>query len=122
MFIFFFIFFLFIVLTGGLWSASLDGGDPASDANVLVKTAIRHFKEKFAVDLSSCDEWTKICDIHYNRPGKGKLGKKICICLLLFLVGLFVCLFVCLFFFFLFFGFCDEDKNVTFIIMENWVF
>jgi len=42
---------------GGPWSPSLDGADPASDQQVLVKTAIRTTKALTGIDLSKCTQW-----------------------------------------------------------------
>lgn len=42
---------------GGPWSPSLDGDDPKSDPQVLIRTAIRTCKALTGVDLSSCTQW-----------------------------------------------------------------
>lgn len=42
---------------GGPWSPSLDGDNPQSDPQVLVKTAIRTCKALTGIDLSSCTQW-----------------------------------------------------------------
>lgn len=42
---------------GGPWSPALDGENPESDPQVLVKTAIRTCKALTGIDLSSCTQW-----------------------------------------------------------------
>ena len=42
---------------GGPWSPSLDGADPKSDPQVLIRTAIRTCKALTGIDLSSCTQW-----------------------------------------------------------------
>lgn len=42
---------------GGPWSPSLDGENPQSDPQVLVKTAIRTCKALTGVDLTPCTQW-----------------------------------------------------------------
>lgn len=42
---------------GGPWSPSLDGENPHTNPNVLVKTAIRTCKGLTGIDLSSCTRW-----------------------------------------------------------------
>ena len=42
---------------GGPWSPSLDGSDPKSDPQVLIRTAIRTCLALTGIDLSSCTQW-----------------------------------------------------------------
>lgn len=42
---------------GGAWSPSLDGENPATDPQVLVRTAIRTARALVGVDLSKCPKW-----------------------------------------------------------------
>lgn len=42
---------------GGPWSPSLDGENPHSNPNVLIKTAIRTCKGLTGIDLSNCTRW-----------------------------------------------------------------
>lgn len=42
---------------GGPWSPSLDGENPQSNPNVLIKTAIRTCKTLTGIDLSNCSRW-----------------------------------------------------------------
>lgn len=42
---------------GGPWSPSLDGADPKTDPQVLIRTAIRTCKALTGIDLSSCTQW-----------------------------------------------------------------
>ncbi len=42
---------------GGPWSPSLDGENPKSDPQVLIRTAIRTCKALTGIDLSGCTQW-----------------------------------------------------------------
>ena len=42
---------------GGPWSPSLDGSNPQSDPQVLIRTAIRTCKALTGIDLSACTQW-----------------------------------------------------------------
>jgi hypothetical protein len=42
---------------GGPWSPSLDGENPKTNPNVLIKTAIRNCKALTGIDLSDCTRW-----------------------------------------------------------------
>ena len=42
---------------GGPWSPSLDGADPKSDPQVLIRTAIRTCRALTGIDLSRCTSW-----------------------------------------------------------------
>ena len=42
---------------GGPWSPSLDGPDPATNPQTLIKTAIRTTKALTGIDLSTCTQW-----------------------------------------------------------------
>merc|ERR1712232_411102 len=55
-------------------SKEKDGGDPATDRSVLIKTAVRNCTEFCGLDLSSCS-WLRFVEIHYNRT----FGKEICV-------------------------------------------
>lgn len=56
-----------LMCLGGEWSSSKDGGDPALDNQVLIKSVIRHVKEQTQVDLSNCKNWVRFLEIHYHR-------------------------------------------------------
>ena len=42
---------------GGPWSPSLDGPNPDSDPQVLVRTAVRCVQAQTGIDLSKCIQW-----------------------------------------------------------------
>lgn len=42
---------------GGPWSQSLDGSNPGSDPQVLIRTAIRCVQGQTGIDLSKCLQW-----------------------------------------------------------------
>lgn len=42
---------------GGAWSPSLDGANPESDPQVLIRTAIRCVHGQTGIDLSKCLQW-----------------------------------------------------------------
>lgn len=42
---------------GGPWSESLDGPNPESDPQVLIRTAIRCVQAQTGIDLSKCIQW-----------------------------------------------------------------
>lgn len=52
---------------GGPWSPSLDGENPQSDPNVLIKTAIRTCKGLTGIDLSNCTRWYRFVELYYRR-------------------------------------------------------
>ncbi|XP_053682207.1 cell division cycle and apoptosis regulator protein 1-like [Sabethes cyaneus] len=52
---------------GGPWSPSLDGENPHSDPNVLIKTAIRTCKLLTGIDLSNCSRWYRFVELYYRR-------------------------------------------------------
>ncbi|TKY69650.1 Cell division cycle and apoptosis regulator protein 1 [Spatholobus suberectus] len=54
---------------GGPWEA-VDGGDPSSDDNSLIKTALRYAKDVIQLDLQNCQHWNRFLEIHYDRIGK----------------------------------------------------
>ncbi|KAL9694754.1 hypothetical protein quinque_014039 [Culex quinquefasciatus] len=61
---------------GGPWSPSLDGENPQSDPNVLIKTAIRTCKGLTGIDLSNCSRWYRFVELYYRRSEtyhKGRL-------------------------------------------------
>ncbi|XP_058468218.1 cell division cycle and apoptosis regulator protein 1-like [Malaya genurostris] len=61
---------------GGPWSPSLDGENPNSDPNTLIKTAIRTCKGLTGIDLSSCSRWYRFVELYYRRSEtyhKGRL-------------------------------------------------
>lgn len=61
---------------GGPWSPSLDGENPQSDPNVLIKTAIRTCKGLTGIDLSNCTRWYRFVELYYRRSEtyhKGRL-------------------------------------------------
>lgn len=53
---------------GGAWSKELDGGDPASNSSVLIRTAIRTFRDFTGHDLSYCQQWYPFMEVQYSRP------------------------------------------------------
>eukprot|EP01089_Gocevia_fonbrunei_P023506 TRINITY_DN996_c0_g2_i1.p1 TRINITY_DN996_c0_g2~~TRINITY_DN996_c0_g2_i1.p1 ORF type:complete len:741 (-),score=193.47 TRINITY_DN996_c0_g2_i1:507-2729(-) len=57
---------------GGGWSASKDGGDPATDDSALIRTAIRCVKEQAQLDLTPCKKWSKFMEIQYQRENGQK--------------------------------------------------
>ncbi|EFX85722.1 hypothetical protein DAPPUDRAFT_237157 [Daphnia pulex] len=57
---------------GGPWSPSLDGADPKSDPQVLIRTAIRTCKALTGIDLSSCTQWYRMAEIRYHRVSSMK--------------------------------------------------
>ncbi|XP_055630260.1 cell division cycle and apoptosis regulator protein 1-like [Toxorhynchites rutilus septentrionalis] len=61
---------------GGAWSPSLDGENPHSNPNVLIKTAIRTCKGLTGIDLSNCTRWYRFVELYYRRSEtyhKGRL-------------------------------------------------
>lgn len=61
---------------GGPWSPSLDGENPHSNPNVLIKTAIRTCKGLTGIDLSNCTRWYRFVELYYRRSEtyhKGRL-------------------------------------------------
>lgn len=42
---------------GGCWSESLDGPNPDTDPQVLIRTAIRCVRSQTDIDLSKCIQW-----------------------------------------------------------------
>uniref|UniRef100_A0A158R6B6 SAP domain-containing protein n=1 Tax=Syphacia muris TaxID=451379 RepID=A0A158R6B6_9BILA len=62
-----------VMALGGLWSPSLDGNDPESDPQVLIRTAIRTVLALTGIDLSNCARWYKMVQIHYYRAEKDRI-------------------------------------------------
>ncbi|XP_058835786.1 cell division cycle and apoptosis regulator protein 1-like [Topomyia yanbarensis] len=61
---------------GGPWSPSLDGENPHTNPNVLIKTAIRTCKGLTGIDLSNCSRWYRFVELYYRRSEtyhKGRL-------------------------------------------------
>lgn len=61
---------------GGPWSPSLDGENPDTNPNVLIKTAIRTCKGLTGIDLSNCTRWYRFVELYYRRSEtyhKGRL-------------------------------------------------
>ncbi|XP_055603785.1 cell division cycle and apoptosis regulator protein 1-like [Uranotaenia lowii] len=61
---------------GGPWSPSLDGDNPHSNPNVLIKTAIRTCLGLTGIDLSKCTRWYRFVELYYRRSEtyhKGRL-------------------------------------------------
>jgi len=57
-----------LLCIGGAWSKEIDGGDPATDRSVLIKTATRTFKEFTSIDLNEhAKQWYEFMEVHYNR-------------------------------------------------------
>ncbi|CAF1919926.1 BnaC02g34850D [Brassica napus] len=54
--------------TGGPWDPT-DGIDPSVDQSSLIKTMLRHTKDKLHLDLSNCRHWNPFLEIHYDRVG-----------------------------------------------------
>ncbi|XP_055525517.1 cell division cycle and apoptosis regulator protein 1-like isoform X2 [Wyeomyia smithii] len=52
---------------GGPWSPSLDGDNPQTNPNVLIKTAIRTCKGLTGIDLSKCSRWYRFVELYYRR-------------------------------------------------------
>ena len=50
------------MLTGGGWSAELDGSDP-TDKQTQINTAVRNVKSQLGIDLSYCKTWYKISEV-----------------------------------------------------------
>uniref|UniRef100_A0A8C5K6A2 Cell cycle activator and apoptosis regulator 2 n=1 Tax=Jaculus jaculus TaxID=51337 RepID=A0A8C5K6A2_JACJA len=57
------------VLIGGEWSPSLDGLNPQTDPQVLVRTAIRCAQAQTGIDLSICTKWWRFAEFQYLQPG-----------------------------------------------------
>ena len=57
-----------LVLPGGAWLSSLDGGDPLVEDSPLVRAGTRHVREQCGVDLSPCTAWVKFLETHYHHP------------------------------------------------------
>ncbi|KAI9553319.1 hypothetical protein GHT06_021217 [Daphnia sinensis] len=57
---------------GGPWSPSLDGADPKTDPQVLIRTAIRTCKALTGIDLSACTQWYRVAEIRYHRVSSMK--------------------------------------------------
>lgn len=47
------------VAIGGPWSLSLDGPNPDSDPQTLIRTAVRTCRALTGIDLSACTQWKK---------------------------------------------------------------
>lgn len=62
---------------GGAWSPSLDGENPQSDPNVLIKTAIRTCKGLTGIDLSNCTRWYRFVELYYRRSETRTAGRLI---------------------------------------------
>lgn len=61
---------------GGPWSPSMDGENPHSNPNVLIKTAIRTCNGLTGIDLSNCTRWYRFVELYYRRSEtyhKGRL-------------------------------------------------
>lgn len=61
---------------GGPWSPSMDGENPDTNPNVLIKTAIRTCKGLTGIDLSNCTRWYRFVELYYRRSEtyhKGRL-------------------------------------------------
>eukprot|EP01090_Pellita_catalonica_P002885 TRINITY_DN1249_c0_g1_i2.p1 TRINITY_DN1249_c0_g1~~TRINITY_DN1249_c0_g1_i2.p1 ORF type:complete len:899 (-),score=190.05 TRINITY_DN1249_c0_g1_i2:1-2697(-) len=56
-----------LLLFGGPWSKSIDGGNPSQDRSALIKTVIRCVQEQTQMDISSCTHWYPFMEIHYVR-------------------------------------------------------
>eukprot|EP00899_Mesostigma_viride_P029793 jgi/Mesvir1/999/Mv17537-RA.1 len=60
-----------IAPVSGWWSQEVDGGNPGDvgDESALVRTAVRAARERVGLDLSGCQTWTRVMEIHYEREG-----------------------------------------------------
>ncbi|KAL2613073.1 hypothetical protein R1flu_024765 [Riccia fluitans] len=63
-----------IMAAGGVWDKELDGGDPAVDEEVLIRTAVRCTKQATQLDLSGCSNWIRFLEVHYERTGEDGLS------------------------------------------------
>ena len=63
-----------LTLFGGAWSEELDGGDPNTEPDALIRTAARTMKEQVGVDLSK-STWMEFIRIEYHRPAEKYKGK-----------------------------------------------
>ncbi|XP_077543341.1 cell division cycle and apoptosis regulator protein 1-like isoform X1 [Haemaphysalis longicornis] len=55
------------VAIGGPWSLSLDGPNPDSDPQTLIRTAVRTCRALTGIDLSACTQWYRFAEICYRR-------------------------------------------------------
>lgn len=56
-----------VMLLGGPWAAE-DGGHPAEDPSVLLRTAARHVRQQAGVDVSRVGLWTRLLEVQFRRP------------------------------------------------------
>ncbi|CAN7124869.1 unnamed protein product [Brassica rapa subsp. narinosa] len=59
--------------TGGPWYPT-DGIDPSVDQSSLIKTMLRHTKDKLHLDLSNCRHWNPFLEVFVKRPVNGEKG------------------------------------------------
>ncbi|CAF3611647.1 unnamed protein product [Adineta steineri] len=62
---------------GGSWSESLDGPNPGTDPQVLIRTAIRCVNSQAGIDLSKCIQWCRYLEVRYHRPEEIHKGRLI---------------------------------------------
>ncbi|UJR36551.1 hypothetical protein I4U23_029271 [Adineta vaga] len=62
---------------GGSWSESLDGSNPDTDHQVLIRTAIRCVRAQTGIDLSKCIQWCRYLEVRYHRPEEIHKGRLI---------------------------------------------
>ncbi|CAG7720935.1 unnamed protein product [Allacma fusca] len=60
------------MIIGGSWSPSLDGPNPESDPQVLIRTAIRTTRALTGIDLRRCTKWYRFMELYYRR-GNGNV-------------------------------------------------
>jgi hypothetical protein len=58
-------------LPSGLYSKTLDGGNPTVNDQDLIETAIRTTKSLCGLDLSKCKQWIKFCSFIYDDGSAG---------------------------------------------------
>ncbi|XP_050051013.1 cell division cycle and apoptosis regulator protein 1-like isoform X1 [Dermacentor andersoni] len=65
------------VAIGGPWSPSLDGPNPDSDPQTLIRTAVRTCRALTGIDLSACTQWYRFAEICYRRENASPNGAKV---------------------------------------------
>uniref|UniRef100_L7M9A1 Putative cell-cycle and apoptosis regulatory protein 1 strongylocentrotus purpuratus n=1 Tax=Rhipicephalus pulchellus TaxID=72859 RepID=L7M9A1_RHIPC len=65
------------VAIGGPWSPSLDGPNPDSDPQTLIRTAVRTCRALTGIDLSACTQWYRFAEICYRRENPSPNGAKV---------------------------------------------
>ena len=54
------------VMPGGMWSKSMDRGDPCIDDRAVIETSIRWVRQQCGIDLGLCSGWAKVSQFNYR--------------------------------------------------------